>query len=82
MNMNAENEMKLIEKNSFFSMALTKYINIVLEKKIKEKEKGAHPSNMNPNRFKSHWRPVSHKKFLQLNKRPQIHSKKAIKTGQ
>ena len=54
MNMNAENEMKLIEENSFFSMALTKSINIVLEEKIKEKEKGAHPSNMNPNKFRNY----------------------------
>ena len=57
-------------------MASTKSINMDsrplmdLKKKIQEKENVAHPSNMNPNRFKSHWRPVSHKKFLPSDKRP------------
>ena len=76
MNLNAEKKTNLIEKNSLSVMASTKYINMDsrplmdLKKKIKEKEKVAHPSNMNPNRFKIHWRPVSHKKFLSSNKRP------------
>ena len=57
-------------------MASTKSINmdsrllVDLKKKIKEKEKVAHPFNMNRNSFKSHWIPVSHKKFLPSDKRP------------
>ena len=50
-------------------MASTKSINmdsrpLVYLKKIKEKEKVAHPSNMNPNGFKSHGRPISDNIFL------------------
>ena len=76
MNLNIEKKTNLIEKNSLFSMASTKSINmdsrplVDLKKKIKEKKKVAHPSNMNPNRFKSHWRPISNNKFLPANKRP------------
>ena len=69
MNLNAEKETELIKENSFSSMASTRSINEDLRKKIREKEV-VHPSKMNPNRFKSHWRPVSHKKFLSSNKRP------------
>ena len=74
--LNAEKKTNLIEENSLSSMASTKYVNmdsrplVDLKKKIKEKEKVAHPSNMNPNKFKSQWRHVSHKNFLPSNKRP------------
>ena len=51
-------------------MVPTNSINVVLEEKIKEEKKVVQPSNTNPNRFKSHWRPVSHKKFLPSDKRP------------
>ena len=70
MNLNVEKKTELIDKNSLFSLAPTNSINIVLEDKIKEEGKGVHSSNINPNRFKSHWRPVSHKKFLPSDKRP------------
>ena len=70
MNLNTEKKMELIEKNSFSPVVLTKSINEVLKEEIKEEEKVAHPFNMNRNNFKSHWRPVSHKKFLPLDKRP------------
>ena len=70
MNFNVEKETELIEENSLFSLAPTNSINIVLKEKIKEKGKGVHSSNINPNRFKSHWRTVSHKKFLLSDKRP------------
>ena len=57
-------------------MASTKSINmdsrllVDLKKEIKKEEKMAHPFNMNRNSFKSHWIPVSHKKFLPSDKRP------------
>ena len=70
MNLNVEKEMELIEKNSFSLVVLTKSINEVLKEEIKEEEKVAHPFNMNRNSFKSHWRPVSHMKFLPSDKRP------------
>ena len=70
MNLNVEKEMELIEENSFSPVVLTKSINEVLKEEIKEEEKVAHPSNINPNRFKSHWRSISHKKFLPSDKRP------------
>ena len=70
MNLNVEKKTELIEENSLSSLAPTNSINMVLEEKIKEKEKGVHSSNINPNRFKSHWRPVFHKKILPLDKRP------------
>ena len=69
MNLNVEKEMELIEKNLFSLMVLTKSINEVSKEEIKEKEKVAHPFNMNRNSFKSHWRPVSHKKFFPSDKR-------------
>ena len=70
MNLNVEKEMELIEKNLFFLVVLTKSINKILKEEIKEEEKVAHPFNMNRNSFKSHWRPVSYKKFLPSDKRP------------
>ena len=70
MNLNVEKKMELIEKNSFSPVVLTKSINEVLKEEVKEEEKVAHPFNMNQNNFKSHWRPVSHKKFLPSDKRP------------
>ena len=70
MNLNAEKKMELIEENSFFLVVLTKPINEVLKEEIKKEEKVAHPFNMNRNSFKSHWRPVYHKKFLPSDKRP------------
>ena len=76
MNLNAEKETKLIEENLFFSMASTKFVNMDsriledLKKKIKEEQKGVHPLDMNPNKFKSHWMTISHKNFLPLDKRP------------
>ena len=70
MNLNVEKKTELIEENSLSSLAPTNSINMVLEEKIKEEGKGVHSSNINPNRFESHWRPISHKKFLPSNKRP------------
>ena len=66
MNLNVEKETKLMEKNSLSSLASTNYVKVNLKNTIKEL---VHPSNMNPNRFKSHWMPVSHKKFLPSDKR-------------
>ena len=59
----------MIEENSLSSLAPTNSINEVLKEEIKKEEKVAHPFNMNRNSFKSHWRPVSHKKFLLSDKR-------------
>ena len=70
MNLNAEKETELMEKNSLSSLVSTNSVKVNLKKKIKEEGKGVHSSNINPNRFKSHWRPVSHKKFLPSDKRP------------
>ena len=69
MNLNAEKETELMEKNSLSSLASANSIKLNLKKKIKEKEV-VQPSNMNLNRFKSHWRPISNKKFLPSDKRP------------
>ena len=71
MNIKIEKKTGLIEENSLYSLAPTNSINVVLEEKIKEEEKEVvQPSNMSPNTFKSHWRPVSHKNFLPSDKRP------------
>ena len=70
MNLNVEKKTELIEKNSLSSLSHTNSINMILEEKINEEEKEVYSSNINPNRFKSHWRPVFYKKFLPLDKRP------------
>ena len=70
MNLNIEKKTELIEENSHSLLAPTNFINMILEEKIKEEGKGVHSSNINLNKFKSHWRPVSHKKFLPSDKRP------------